>query len=243
MPIGHHTIHFEQVTSTNDVAWAHAGDEMNHGLMVIADEQTAGRGRRGDVWVSPPGSALYMSILLHPKQAIRRPVILTIWAGLGVCQVIEKTLPMMPQLKWPNDVLIMGKKVCGVLVEQRQEWFVVGVGLNVSVPVQHFQAAGIQQAASLQDFTQQQLNRSELLFALRTTWHQIFTTLETGETETLLDNWRRFTGLIGHTVKLDAHGRQMTGTLVTLTWEEITIECEGKLLAFQPESVTRLVLV
>ncbi|MFT3882027.1 MAG: biotin--[acetyl-CoA-carboxylase] ligase [Gemmatales bacterium] len=242
MPVGHHTIHFEQVTSTNDVAWAHAGDEKNHGLMIVADEQTAGRGRRGDVWISPPGSALYMSILLHPKQTIRRPVMLTIWAGLGVCGVLEKTLSIKPQLKWPNDVLIEGKKVCGILVEQRQEWVVVGVGLNVCVPPQDFQAAGIHQAASLQDFSDPILNRSELLFLLRSEWHQLFTMLEAGKTEPLLEHWHKYCGLIGQPVLLEAHGKKMTGTLHSLRWEEITIHHEGKLFAFQPEAVTRLVL-
>jgi BirA family transcriptional regulator, biotin operon repressor / biotin---[acetyl-CoA-carboxylase] ligase len=241
MPIGHQTIHFEQVTSTNDIAWAHVGDEKNHGLMVVADEQTAGRGRRGNVWVSPPGSALYLSILLYPKQSIRRPVMLTIWAGLGVCQVIEKTLSIKPQLKWPNDVLIDGKKVCGILVEQRQEWFVVGVGLNVRVPVQHFQAAGVKLAASLQDYTGKTLNRSEVLSSLRSEWDQHFTMLEAGKTEPLLELWQRYSGLIGHPVKLEAHGRQMIGTLHSLTWEEITLQSEGKLFVFQPEAVTRLV--
>jgi len=240
MIIGHHTIHFEQVTSTNDIAWAHTGEEKNHGLMVVADEQTAGRGRRGDTWVSPPGSALYMSMLLHPVHAIR-PVMLTIWAGLGVCRVIEKTLSIKPQLKWPNDVLIEGKKVCGILTEQRQEWFVIGVGLNVSVPVQHFQAAGIHQAASLQDFTQKALSRSELLFSLRTEWDQLFTMLKLGKAEPLLELWQTYSGLIGRSIMLEAHGKQLTGTLHSLTWQEITVENEGKLFAFQPEAVTRLV--
>ncbi|HQR05772.1 MAG TPA: biotin--[acetyl-CoA-carboxylase] ligase [Gemmatales bacterium] len=241
MPIGQHTIHLKQVTSTNDIAWAYTGDKKNHGLMVVADEQTAGRGRRGDVWVSPPGSALYMSILLHPELAIRRPVMLTIWAGLGVCQVIQKALSIKPQLKWPNDVLIDGKKVSGILVEQRQEWFVVGVGLNVNVPVQHFHAASVHQAGSLQDFTKHVLNRSEVLSALQSEWNQLFTLLVTGKTEPILELWKKYSGLVGHSVNLEAHGKQEVGTLHTLRWEEIVIESEGKLFAFQPEAVTRLV--
>lgn len=242
MAIGCPTIHFEQVTSTNDIAWAHVGEEKNHGLMVVADEQTAGRGRRGDAWVSPPGSALYMSILLHPTQPLRRPVKLTIWAGLGVCSVIEKTLSIKPQLKWPNDVLIEGKKVCGILTEQRQEWFVVGAGLNVSVPVQHFRTAGIHQAASLQDFTEQKINRSELLLSLCSEWDQFLTLLETENADPLLELWQRYSGMIGQSVKLQALGKLLTGTLHSLSWEEIVMKSDGKLFAFQPEAVTRLVL-
>lgn len=240
MPICQNMIRFAQVTSTNDIAWDHAGDEKNHGLMVIADEQTAGRGRRGDVWLSPSASALYLSILLHPKQTIRRPVMLTIWAGLGVCRVIEKTISIKPQLKWPNDVLIEGKKVCGILVEQRQEWFVVGVGVNVSVPVPHFQAAGIHQAGSLQDFSEQRLDRSDLLLSLCSEWDQLFTVLETGKADPLLELWQMYSGLLGQSVKLETYGKLFTGTLHALNWEEIILESEGNLFAFRPESVTRL---
>ena len=163
MIIGNKQLHFEQVTSTNDIAWQYAGDMESNGLVVVADEQLSGRGRRGDTWVSPPGSAVYLSMLLDPVVSCRHPVMLTIWAGLGVCSMIEKKLSLNPQLKWPNDVLIKGKKVCGILVEQRQEWFVIGVGLNLAIPVHLFQGAGIHQAASLQDFTDASINQMKVI--------------------------------------------------------------------------------
>lgn len=243
MPIGQPTIHFDQVTSTNDIAWTHTGEESNHGLMVVADEQTAGRGRRGDIWVSPSGSALYLSIVLHPAKFIRRPVMLTIWAALGVCRVIEKSLSIQPRLKWPNDVLIEGKKVCGILVEQRNEWFVVGIGLNINVAVQKLQLSGVHHAGSLQEFTNQRLTRTELLHALQTEWDELYTLLNSQKTEPLLKYWMYYSGMIGQIVKLESHGLSYTGILHTLRWEEITIVCEGKLHSFQPESVTKLAFV
>src|SRR5262245_13970887 len=108
MLIGHKVLHYSTVSSTNDIAWQHAGNQ--HGLVVKADEQTAGRGRRGDLWLAPPGSALLMSILLKPPPILLRPSVLTLWAAIGVCLTLERLLPLRPYLKWPNDVLINGKK-------------------------------------------------------------------------------------------------------------------------------------
>lgn len=242
MHIGNKQLFLEQVTSTNDIAWHHASNAEHDGLMVVACEQTAGRGRRGDLWLSPPGSALYLSMLLHPDLAYRRPVMLTIWAGLGVCRMIERTLALKPQLKWPNDVLIQGKKVCGILVEQRQEWFVVGVGINVHVPIESFQHAGINQAGSLADFTQQPLNRLELLTHLQTEWNELFVMLTSGKNSQLLGLWHSYNGLIGQFVKLEARGKQLTGKLRLLSWDEITIESDDKLIALPPEVVTKVEL-
>ena len=83
--------------------------------------------------------------------------------------MIEQTLSIRPQLKWPNDILIENKKVCGILVEQRQEWFVIGVGLNVQMPAGWLQASRLTQAGSLHEFTEQTLEIEQLLQALLTT--------------------------------------------------------------------------
>jgi BirA family transcriptional regulator, biotin operon repressor / biotin---[acetyl-CoA-carboxylase] ligase len=243
MFIGNKQLHFEQVASTNDIAWQYAGDQESNGLIVVADEQLSGRGRRGDAWVSPPGSALYLSILLHPDASCRHPVMLTIWAGLGVCSMIGKKLSLKPLLKWPNDVQIAGKKVCGILVEQRQQWFVVGVGLNLAIPVQHFQGAGIHQAASLQDFTDVPMNQEEVLDELKIEWDQLYAEMMRGNKSHLIKLWHEHSGLLTKAVQLVAAGKERTGTIRQLNWDEIVLEAEGKLTSFQPQTVTKLRLV
>lgn len=243
MHIGDKQLHFEQVTSTNDIAWQYAGDEESNGLVVVADEQLTGRGRRGDAWLSPPGSALYLSMLLHPDVSCRHPVMLTIWAGLGVCSMIEKKLSLKPLLKWPNDVLIAGKKVCGILVEQRQQWFVVGVGLNLAIPVQHFQGAGIHQAASLQDFVDVPVNQLEVLDELKIEWDQLYTEMMSGNKNHLLELWHEYSGLPGKAVQMEVAGKGWSGTIHQLNWDEIVLEVEGNLFTFQPQTVAKLRLL
>jgi len=243
MFIGNKLLQFEQVSSTNDIAWQYAGDEGSNGLVVIADEQLAGRGRRGDAWLSPPGSALYLSMLLHPDVSCRHPVMLTIWAGLGVCSMIERTLSIKPQLKWPNDVFIDGKKVCGILVEQRLDWFVVGVGLNLAIPPQHFQAAGIHHAVSLQEFTDLPLNHLEVFDHLKTEWIQLYTELISGNHSRLLELWQEYSGLLGKAVQLEASGKVWFGLIRHLNWDTIVLEVDGNQTSFQPQAVTKLQII
>jgi BirA family biotin operon repressor/biotin-[acetyl-CoA-carboxylase] ligase len=109
------------------------------GLVVTADEQSAGRGRRGHSWFGPPGGALLYSALLRPFEA-ERSALLPLAVPIAVCQAAESVAPVRCQVKWPNDVWIDERKVAGVLAEARPEegWAVVGVGLNVAIPADEF---------------------------------------------------------------------------------------------------------
>lgn len=242
MALGHTIQRYTTVTSTNDIAWQYAGEERNHGLVVVAEEQTQGRGRRGDTWRAPPGSSLLLSLLLKPGEHCRKPSKLTLWAGLVVCHVLETHLGLMPQLKWPNDVLINGKKVCGILVEQRREWVVVGVGLNVAMPAQWLQTAQLTQAGSLNEMTSTSIDREQLLRLLLNEWDMHLLELETKQDDTMLDWWAKYSRLVGKELLLDVQGTQVVGRLVSLGWDEISLEVEGNPRRFLPETIGRLQL-
>jgi BirA family biotin operon repressor/biotin-[acetyl-CoA-carboxylase] ligase len=117
---------------------------------VTADEQTAGRGRRGNQWFAPAGACLLYSALLRPFDADRGPV-LPLAVPIAVCEAAEQVAPVRCQVKWPNDVWIDERKVAGVLVEARPEeaWAVIGVGLNVAIRDQDFPAELRETAISL----------------------------------------------------------------------------------------------
>jgi BirA family biotin operon repressor/biotin-[acetyl-CoA-carboxylase] ligase len=142
---------FPSVTSTMDVCRTFAERGACEGLVVLADEQTAGRGRAGRAWYSPPGQSLYLSILLRPNLHPRQIGWLTMLGALAVCEISRETSSTQEadshsrfsildsgfKLKWPNDVLLNGKKVAGVLVESsfigdRLDYVVLGIGLNVN---------------------------------------------------------------------------------------------------------------
>jgi BirA family biotin operon repressor/biotin-[acetyl-CoA-carboxylase] ligase len=131
---GHPHRHYRTIDSTNERAKELALAGAPGGLVVTAGEQTAGRGRRGHAWFSPPGSALLYSALLRPFAANAAPL-LPLAVPIGVCEAAEAVAPVRCQVKWPNDVWIDERKVAGVLAEARPEegWAVIGVGLNVAI--------------------------------------------------------------------------------------------------------------
>src|SRR5262249_53884543 len=142
---------FDRLASTSELAARLALDAKNDGLVILAEEQTAGRGQHGRVWLSPPGTSVLASVLLFPPPELRRPAVLTAWPAVSVCETIPVLTGLQAQIKWPNDVLIRGKKVCGILIEQGKGT-VVGIGLNVNQTAEHFEEAGLPLAGSLAMF-------------------------------------------------------------------------------------------
>ena len=128
MKLGQPRKHFTESDSTNRVAldWTDAP----HGALVVADAQTAGRGRLGRAWKSPAGKGLYFSLVIRPDEP--NPARFALLAGLGVAAAIESVCAVPIACKWPNDILCNGQKIGGILCEMRDERLIVGVGLNVS---------------------------------------------------------------------------------------------------------------
>jgi BirA family biotin operon repressor/biotin-[acetyl-CoA-carboxylase] ligase len=129
-------ISFPEVDSTNDVAFDAAAQEGSDGLVVLAESQRRGRGRLGRRWVSPPRANILMSVLLHDRPARLPHEALTIAAGVAAAEGVEAACGVSCRLKWPNDLLVGGAKLAGVLVEMRRaaggRCFVIGIGINVN---------------------------------------------------------------------------------------------------------------
>jgi BirA family biotin operon repressor/biotin-[acetyl-CoA-carboxylase] ligase len=133
----HH--HFDSIDSTNTRARELAAEGAEHGTVVTADEQTAGRGRQGRVWTAPPSKALLYSAIVRPLDD--RHLLLPLAAPLAVCEASEKLRPGIEcGVKWPNDVLVEQRKLAGILVEARPQdgWAVVGIGLNLTITPDDF---------------------------------------------------------------------------------------------------------
>jgi BirA family transcriptional regulator, biotin operon repressor / biotin---[acetyl-CoA-carboxylase] ligase len=152
--IGRRVIRLDEVTSTNDVAKEHALLGEAEGLVVVARRQTLGRGRRGQVWSSPPDLGLYFSALLRPAWPAADAAWLGVLAGLGAWQAVRALGAERAAIKWPNDVLLDGRKLAGVLVEPRiaagrVEFAVLGIGVNVAHEARDWPAALRESAISL----------------------------------------------------------------------------------------------
>ncbi|MEM9997853.1 MAG: biotin--[acetyl-CoA-carboxylase] ligase [Bacteroidota bacterium] len=133
--LGHVARGFATLASTMDEAAAWAADGAPHGALVTAEAQTAGRGRHGRAWHGTPGANLHATLVLRPRLARRRWGLLAIAAGLSVLDGVAAYLPATADwlaLKWPNDVLLDGQKLAGVLVEARSDAALLGIGVNVN---------------------------------------------------------------------------------------------------------------
>ena len=130
-------IYYKQLDSTNTEIARLAAEGAAHGTVVMADAQTAGKGRRGRQWESPAGENIYMSILLRPDCVPDRAPMLTLVMAYSVAKVVRELGFLDVQIKWPNDLVLSGKKICGILTEMQLrdseiDYVVVGVGINVN---------------------------------------------------------------------------------------------------------------
>jgi BirA family transcriptional regulator, biotin operon repressor / biotin---[acetyl-CoA-carboxylase] ligase len=152
--LGRPVLYFLRTGSTNDVAHERAADGAAEGLLVIADEQTAGRGRLDRRWWAPPGSSLLMSLLLRPALPPDRAGQLTMCLGLAAVEAIEAVTGLRPALKWPNDLLLENRKLGGMLTELRLEgerlaYAVLGLGVNVNVTFDEGRTTNDENSSSL----------------------------------------------------------------------------------------------
>jgi len=240
--INHEVLHFDSVGSTNDIAWSFAHDPARHGLVITANEQTSGRGRRGSPWQAPHGSSILASILIFPPSPLQRPAWLTLWASLAICEAISRLRTLRPTLKWPNDVLLQGKKIAGVMVEQRNQVFVVGFGINLTIPRDFFDRHNYSSAAAVQHFLSEPIQRDQVWTNLLHHLNKSYAAHCAGDTAPLLANFRRFSGLQDQQVLLTAGNFTYTGSVRALQLDEIHLETKRGICVFAPESISRIEL-
>ena len=163
--VGQEVLVFHSTASTNDTAWRYSKDSNNDGITIFAEKQTAGRGRRGNKWFSPSGQSILCSILLLNLDL--QVEILSLIAAVAVGEAISNIGVMGVQLKWPNDIMIGGKKVAGILVESKPRKgkydCVIGIGINCHQNENFFNDNKLQKPATSIDITlKKHINRNEL---------------------------------------------------------------------------------
>ena len=135
---GKERILLESVDSTNEYAKDMIKNGCDHGTLIVAKQQLQGRGRRGRSWVSDPGDGIFMSLIVKPELPLAKTALITLIAALAVTEAIKEVTSITPGIKWPNDILINEKKVCGILTElevshNRPSFVIVGIGINVNM--------------------------------------------------------------------------------------------------------------
>lgn len=216
--LGRHYQHLAEVDSTNDYLKERA-DSLPHGAVVTADLQTKGRGRRGKSWVALPGQSLAMTALLHHwklEEMGRLPLI----AGLAVAEGLEQLCGISCQIKWSNDVLLGGQKLCGILCESRiarhQGFAVVGIGINLRQQQQELHDLGLVYAVSLFSVTGKYFGAEDVAAAVL---NQLELLLEQYSAEgfgPILALYRRRCVTLGQTVRVLWEDREQLGTALDI---------------------------
>jgi BirA family biotin operon repressor/biotin-[acetyl-CoA-carboxylase] ligase len=238
--LGRRVLLFERTDSTNDRAAELAGDPAHDGVAVLADEQTAGRGQYGRTWLAAPRESVLLSLLLFPPPPLRRPAILTAWAAVSVCTLVREVVGMQARIKWPNDVLLRDRKVCGILIEQAAGT-VVGIGLNVRQSDAQFARAGLPLATSLAQFTAAPLDTHVVAKQLLRRLDEEYDRLYQGDLPALEASWKLHLGLLGLQVAAECPDGIHRGWLRELTFDAVELERPGAPpLVLPPERVLHL---
>lgn len=237
--LGQRVLVYESIASTNDRAMELAGDPANDGVVVLAHEQTAGRGQYGRRWQCNPGDGVLMSVLLFPPPHLRRPVLLAAWAAVAVCSTIREITGLESRIKWPNDVLLHDRKVCGVLIEQGKA-VVAGIGLNVNQGPEFFAAAGLPEGGSLASLSGSTFDVPRVARRLIEDLDANYDRLLSGLAE-VENAWQRRLGLVGVAVEVECSDRSHRGILRTLSFAEMAVEtAPGPSIRLRPETVRHI---
>jgi BirA family biotin operon repressor/biotin-[acetyl-CoA-carboxylase] ligase len=169
--LGRHIYYEEEVTSTQKIAHKLAYEGAPEGTLVVAELQTTGRGRLDRTWFSPKGTGIWMSLILRPAIPPQKAPQLTLLAAVAVAQGIQEVTGLFPDIKWPNDILINGKKAVGILTElqaesERIHSVIIGIGINVNQEIEQFPEEIQRIATSLSLEKGKKINRAELIKAI-----------------------------------------------------------------------------
>ena len=181
--LGSQIVYLDQTDSTNTRAKEYAEKEDSHGLLVITDHQLAGKGRRGRNWMTKKGTALTMSFVLKPKLPPEKMSMITLIAALAVSRAVKTVTGLDNQIKWPNDIVIDKRKVCGILTEMStQEDYVnhVVVGLGINVHTREFEDEIKEMAGSIAGCGKEGVKRAELAAEILLEFEQLYGQFEQG---------------------------------------------------------------
>ncbi|MFH1078789.1 MAG: biotin--[acetyl-CoA-carboxylase] ligase [Pseudomonadota bacterium] len=224
--------YFESVGSTNTTAYQLALTGAPEGVVVVADAQTKGKGRLDRAWQSPPGINLYTSMILRPRIEPAMAPQITLMAGVAVAELFSDCCSGGVSIKWPNDVLLKGRKACGILTEMkaatgRVDLIILGMGLNINMNPEDFDPTLRDSATSLKIETGKVYDRLEMisrLFDLIEKWYKVF--VRTGF-RGLRETWLGYADILGKRIKWVFKDEFQTG-IVTGIGDDGTIWMQGE---------------
>ena len=216
-PIIGREIHiFEETTSTNDVIEKFARDGVKEGVVVFAEAQTRGRGRLGRKWLSPRRKGLWFSILLRPRIRPDQTTRITVASATALRRAIARVTGLKAQIKWPNDILIDGRKTAGILTEMRAEvdrvdYIILGIGVDVNLNATDFPADLRKIATSLKSELGKPVSRGELAARILVELDAVYTQILQDQFSKVSDEWEQHCDTIGRNVSIRIGDRMLRG--------------------------------
>ncbi|MBP7840166.1 MAG: biotin--[acetyl-CoA-carboxylase] ligase [Acidaminococcaceae bacterium] len=230
--LGHSINYDESVTSTNEVAKKLANAGCEDGLVCIAEEQVGGKGRLARVWFSPYAHGIWFSVVLKPPFMPSEASKCTLLAAVAVVRAINEYTGVKAGIKWPNDILIDGKKMVGILTEMNAEfghinYIVIGTGININVPKESLSDDLKDVVASLADVTTKKINRAELLALILKNMEEFYELAITEGFGPILDEWRWWSTTLGKEVKVVAPNETYIGKALDIDEDGLLIVERG----------------
>jgi BirA family biotin operon repressor/biotin-[acetyl-CoA-carboxylase] ligase len=232
---GKKILYFDSLNSTMDMAAQLALKEAGEGTVVLAETQAKGRGRLGRIWYSPKYKGLYFSLILRPKISLDKASVITLLAGVSICEALKESTALQAQIKWPNDIILRNKKLGGILTEVQAEvdevnFVVVGVGLNINNDKKYL----ISGATSLKQEKGGELSRLSILQNILYRLEANYSVFKNKGAQAVIEKWRQLSLTLGKRVKVYSHKEHIEG-------EVIDIDADGGLLVRRDSGLTQKV--
>lgn len=225
--IGRDIIYLSETDSTNEhVRRLLEAGGLAAGTVVVAEQQTQGKGRAGREWESPPGG-LWFSVLMKPKLPLERMALLSLVFAVAISQALNKYAMVNCQLKWPNDIYIKGKKLAGILLEagiyDEQNYLIAGIGINMNLDKDALSPANWELAASLSDYSPKHLDRLQILETILQHLDLYYTRFAGGRFNDILREYKSRCFHLNQQVSINRAGKLITGI-------NIDIDDSGRLI-------------
>ncbi len=221
--IGKKIYYFPELKSTNIIAKEKAlrrAEEVDEGTLIIAEKQSAGKGRLGREWFSPTGG-IWISIILYPQLPPSYISRITLMTAVTVVEAIKVYTQIRPQIKWPNDILINEKKVCGILTEMSAEldiinWVVVGIGINVNIDHREFPEDIQGNTISLKETSDKEVLRVKLVQTFLQGFEKYYESLKRREFPSILSEWKLYSHTLGKKIRVDMGEKIIIGEAIDI---------------------------
>ena len=233
--IGQRVYYFDSIDSTQNQALKMAEESINNGTLIVAAKQTGGKGRSGRKWISPKGG-IWISIILQPKFDISITTLFPIASALALSKALEKTTGILPELKWPNDLTLNGKKIAGMLVDvslesNQIENLVLGVGINFDIEAKKVEkllkdTPNFYGVASLNE-QRIEIKPVGLVQAFLVELEKIYESLNSKQTKKIISEWTKRSSTIGKKIEMNTIDETIKGRAVKIDEDGALIVASG----------------